>query len=54
VTNSFAPIRERTQQLLADPAELDRILGRAAERANETADATLARVYDLIGLLPRA
>jgi tryptophanyl-tRNA synthetase len=54
VTNSFAPIRERTQQLLADPAELDRILGRAAERANEVADATLARVYDLIGRLPRA
>jgi tryptophanyl-tRNA synthetase len=53
VTNSFAPIRERTQQLLSDPAELDRILSRAAERANETADATLARVYDLIGLLPR-
>jgi tryptophanyl-tRNA synthetase len=52
VTNSFAPIRERTQQLLADPVELDRILGRAAERANETADATLARVYDLMGLLP--
>ena len=54
VTNSFAPIRERTQQLLADPAELDRILGRAAERANETADTTLSRVYELIGLLPRA
>lgn len=53
VTQSFAPIRERTQELLADPAELDRILARAAERANETADATLARVYDLIGLLPR-
>jgi len=52
VTNSFAPIREHSQQLLADPAELDRILGRAAERANETADATLARVYDLMGLLP--
>jgi tryptophanyl-tRNA synthetase len=52
VTNSFAPIRERTQQLLADPAELDRILGRAAERANEVADSTLARVYDLMGLLP--
>jgi tryptophanyl-tRNA synthetase len=53
VTQSFAPIRERTQELLADPAELDRILARAAERANETADATLARVYNLIGLLPR-
>ena len=53
VTLSFTPIRERTQELLADPAELDRILARAAERANETADVTLARVYDLIGLLPR-
>ena len=53
VTLSFSPIRERTQELLADPAELDRILARAAERANETADSTLARVYDLIGLLPR-
>jgi tryptophanyl-tRNA synthetase len=51
VTLSFTPIRERTQELLADPAELDRILARAAERANETADATLARVYDLIGFL---
>jgi len=53
VTQSFAPIRERTQELLADPPELDRILARAAERANETANATLARVYNLIGLLPR-
>jgi tryptophanyl-tRNA synthetase len=53
VTNSFAPIRERTQQLLADPAELDRLLGQAAQRANEVADATLAKVYDLIGLRPR-
>ena len=54
VTESFAPIRERALELLADPAELDRILGRAADRANEIADGTLARVYDRVGFLPRA
>ncbi len=53
VTESFTPIRERTQELLADPAELDRILGKAADRASEVADATLAKVYDRIGFLTR-
>lgn len=53
VTASFTPIRERTNELLSDPAELDRILGKAADRASEVADATLAKVYDAIGLLPR-
>ena len=54
VTESFTPIRERTNELLADPAELDRILAKAADRASEVADATLAKVYDRIGLLPKA
>jgi tryptophanyl-tRNA synthetase len=53
VTESFAPIRERTQELLADPAELDRILAAAAERASAVADATLARVYERVGFLGR-
>jgi tryptophanyl-tRNA synthetase len=53
VTESFAPIRERTQELLADPAELDRILAKAADRASEVADATLAKVYDRMGFLTR-
>jgi tryptophanyl-tRNA synthetase len=53
VTASFTPIRERTNELLADPAELDRILGAAADRASEVADATLKTVYDRVGLLPR-
>jgi tryptophanyl-tRNA synthetase len=53
VTASFTPIRERTTELLADPAELDRILGAAADRASEVADATLKTVYDRVGLLPR-
>jgi tryptophanyl-tRNA synthetase len=54
VTDTFTPIRERTLELLADPAELDRILAANAERAAEIADATLAKVYDRIGFLPRA
>jgi tryptophanyl-tRNA synthetase len=53
VTASFTPIRERTTELLSDPAELDRLLGAGADRASEVAAATLAKVYDAIGLLPR-
>ena len=54
VTEEFAPIRARALELLADPAELDRILTGNADRAAEIADATLARVYDRVGFLPRA
>lgn len=53
VTEAFAPIRQRTQELLADPAELDRILAKAADRASAVAEKTLAAVYDKVGLLPR-
>jgi len=48
------PFRERTQALLADPAELDRVLAAGAERARALARRTLARVYDKIGFLPGA
>ena len=54
VTATFGPIRERALELLDDPAELDRILARNADRAAEIADATLAKVYDRVGFLPRA
>ena len=53
VVDTFGPIRERALGLLDDPAELDRILGRNAERAAEIADATLARASDRMGFLPR-
>jgi tryptophanyl-tRNA synthetase len=53
VVAEFEPIRARALELLADPAELDRLLAVNAERANEIADATLARVYDALGFLPR-
>jgi tryptophanyl-tRNA synthetase len=54
VVAEFQPIRTRTMELLDDPAELDRVLAGNADRAAEIADATLARVYDRIGFLPRA
>lgn len=53
VVDEFRPIRERTLELLDDPAELDRLLAINAGRAEEIADATLRRVYDAVGFLPR-
>ena len=54
VVETFGPIRARALELLDDRAELDRILAGNADRAAEIADATLARVYDRVGFLPRA
>jgi len=53
VVAEFEPIRARTLDLLADPAELDRMLAVNADRANQIAEATLTRVYDAVGFLPR-
>ena len=50
VVAEVAPIRERALELLADPAELDRILAGNAARASEVAEATLDRAYRAIGL----
>lgn len=54
VTSTMSPVREKALELLADPAELDRILADNADRAAAIADATLARVFDRLGFLPRA
>jgi tryptophanyl-tRNA synthetase len=51
VVASFAPIRERTGQFLADEAELDRLLAAGAARARDVAGQTMAAVSDRIGLL---
>ncbi|MDI2099330.1 tryptophan--tRNA ligase [Ruicaihuangia caeni] len=53
VVAEFAPIRERALELLADPAELDRLLAGNAERATAMAERTLAEVYERVGFLPR-
>ncbi|MFR9806279.1 tryptophan--tRNA ligase [Pseudonocardia sp. RS010] len=52
VADFVAPLRERVQQYLGDPAELDRVLARGATRAGEVAGATLAAVHERIGFLP--
>ncbi|MFF2052837.1 tryptophan--tRNA ligase [Leifsonia sp. NPDC058194] len=54
VVGELGPVRERALELLADPAELDRILAQNAARADEVAEATLAKVYDRVGFLRRA
>ena len=51
VTDFVTPVRARTQELLDDPAELERILTVGAERAREIAARTVAEVYDRVGFL---
>jgi len=54
VVETFAPVRERTLELLDDPAELDRLLAANADRAAEIAERTIATVYDRIGFVRKA
>ncbi|MFI6320640.1 tryptophan--tRNA ligase [Nonomuraea sp. NPDC050556] len=52
IEDTFAPIRERTEKLLADEAELDRMLAVGAARARKVAQDTMAVVRDRVGFLP--
>ncbi|GGO82474.1 tryptophan--tRNA ligase [Nonomuraea cavernae] len=52
VADTFTPIRERTEKLLSDEAELDRLLAIGAERARQVAEQTMIEVRDRIGFLP--
>jgi len=52
VVGALAPIRERTEKLLANEAELDRILADGAARARKVASHTMALVRDRVGFLP--
>ncbi|MEK9838508.1 MAG: tryptophan--tRNA ligase [Ilumatobacter sp.] len=51
VIELLQPIQERHRELMADPAELSRLLGLGAERARSVASDTLERVHRSIGLL---
>jgi tryptophanyl-tRNA synthetase len=51
VVATFAPIREKTQQILADEAGLDRVLAYGAAQARKVAGQTMAVVRDRMGLL---
>lgn len=48
---ALTPVRERTKELLDDPAELQRILLVGAQKASAVADATVNAAYDKIGFL---
>jgi len=52
VVERLTPIRERTLELLDDPAELDRLLLAGAAKAREVASKTVAEVYEKVGFLP--
>jgi tryptophanyl-tRNA synthetase len=47
---ALAPMREKREMLLADPAELEQILERGADRARAVASETMALVREAIGL----
>jgi tryptophanyl-tRNA synthetase len=46
------PIRERVGELMADPAELRRLMAVGATKASHTARHTLAAVYEAVGFVP--
>jgi len=54
VVASFAPIREKTERILADEPGLDRVLAQGAARAHQVAAPTMAAVRDRMGLLRAA
>jgi tryptophanyl-tRNA synthetase len=54
VVGALAPIRERTEKLLADEAGLDRLLAHGAARARPIARETMTQVSARVGFLPGA
>lgn len=52
VVEALRPIRTRANELMADRAELDRLLAKGAEKANELADETLRKVHEKVGFIP--
>jgi tryptophanyl-tRNA synthetase len=51
VSDALTPIRARTQELLDDPAELERILADGARAARAVAAPTLEEAYERVGFL---
>jgi tryptophanyl-tRNA synthetase len=51
VITLFEPIRERYQELRADPAELQRLLAVGAEKARASSAPTLALMYERMGFV---
>jgi len=51
VVEVVAPIQERYAELRADPAELQRLLARGAEKARKTSEPTLEQMFDRMGFV---
>ncbi len=51
VIEELAPIRDRYNEIISDPAELDRILARGAAQARAVADPKLREMKERIGLV---
>jgi len=47
----LAPISDDMARYMADPAEIDRILGAGAAKAREIAEPVLRDTYNIVGLL---
>jgi len=54
VTDVFAPVRLRTQELLADETALLQLLAVGSQKAKDVAAKTLAQTYSALGLVPPA
>jgi tryptophanyl-tRNA synthetase len=54
VADTLGPVALRTKEILADKAELDRILTMGAEKARHLASRTIAKTYKKIGFYPPA
>ncbi|MBP1804720.1 tryptophan--tRNA ligase [Rubellimicrobium aerolatum] len=48
---TLSPVSREMARLMADPAEIDRLLARGAERARAIAAPVLSRTYEVVGLL---
>jgi tryptophanyl-tRNA synthetase len=51
VVESLQPIRERYQELISDPAELDKLLAQGAERARAVADPKMDEIKRKVGFI---
>ena len=51
VVDTLAPIRERYHELMADPAELDRLLAKGAEQARAVSEPKINAMKEVMGLV---
>ena len=54
VTNYFAPVKRKAEELLKDESALIEILQQGADKARTVANKTLKSAYDALGLVPGA